>query len=353
MENSFQILFLIGLFVLFSCSESVDKRLDAFTKKKAQTSAERTIQDLTPTDSLNITQTFNGRSFEDIKEHKASIIAKVSDQILKLNKQDLSTEKMFTVPEGRGPGEIINFNVVMYDVEEGGIAIHDKKAKKTVLYNLNGNFREEFMNGTYSVSNMAMANEQTYYFQVIGGDSLFFEVRRNESQSVVRRRFQQTDNIKMLVQSGGHIEYNNQSLYFGGYSEPLIRRYDLSGEKPKLVFSRAVIDDYDSKKNYQKPQRTSGGGRMYGFTDQAQYASDDIAVDDNYLYSVRHHNSKEGYKYLDIYAIEDGSYIGSFALPYYPKEVAIDDHHIYTIEVAATSTPQIYLMKYAKPEIDF
>ncbi|MDZ7715127.1 MAG: hypothetical protein U5J95_02825 [Balneolaceae bacterium] len=45
---------------------------------------------------------------------------------------------------------------------------------------------------------------------------------------------------------------------------------------------------------------------MWRYTDDAQYASKDIAVDDNFLYSIRHHNGNKGYKYLDIYAIEDG-----------------------------------------------
>jgi hypothetical protein len=221
-----------------------------------------------------------------------------------------------------------------------------------MLYDLDGNFIEEFMNGAYQVSNMAVGKNDSYYFQITGADSLFYEVNKTETQSIINRRFQHTDNLKMLVQSGGHIEYNNQSLYFGGFSEPLIRGYDLSGQEPELNFSRAVIDGYNSEKNYRKPERVPGG-RMYSFTDEAQFASEDIAVDDNYLYSVRHHNNKEGYKYLDIYAVENGNYIGSFTLSHYPKEIAVDDSYIYTIEVSAENPSQFYLMKYAKPGIDF
>ncbi|MDZ7680742.1 MAG: hypothetical protein U5J63_03265 [Fodinibius sp.] len=88
-----------------------------------------------------------------------------------------------------------------------------------------------------------------------------------------------------------------------------------------------------AKKTIKNQGKIPGGGRMYSFTDEAQFAWN-ITVDDNYLYSVRHHNNKEGYKYLDIYAVEDGN-LGSFTLSYYPKEIAVDNNYIYTIEVSA------------------
>jgi len=198
-----------------------------------------------------------------------------------------------------------------------------------------------------------MANELTYYIQLFPEtEHLFYEVKRKGSESEITRQFQKrSDKIEILAYNGS-ITYNNQSLYFAGYSEPLIRRYDLSGEEPELVFSRAVIDDYNSENNYRKMERTAGGSRFWMFTQDAKFSSEDIAVDDNYLYSVRHHNDEEGYKYLDIYDVEDGSYRGSFSLLHYPSEIAVDEDYIYTLESEGNDPIRKYLIKYEKPDMN-
>jgi len=351
MKCKFQIYLFFFALLLFSCLES-EKDYTVFTEKKPQDAAERTVRQLTPVDSLNLTKAFDGQSLTDIKLNDSALFAEVGDQIVRLSKQDLGTELVFTIPEGRGPGEIVNFNVAKIEVGKKRIAVYDKNAKKTMLYDLNGNFREEFLNEGYQVSSMAIADEDTYYFEIMPNlNYLFFEVERKESESVVRRRFQpRADDINILAY-GGEIVYHNRSLYFGGRPEPLIRRYDLSGEEPDLVFSRAVIDDYNSENNYEKPERSSDF-HIWAYTDEVKYASQDIAVDDNYLYSVRHHNDEEGYKYLDIYDVEDGSYRRSFSLLHYPSEIAVDEDYIYTLESEGNDPIRKYLIKYEKPDMN-
>ncbi|MDZ7715126.1 MAG: hypothetical protein U5J95_02820 [Balneolaceae bacterium] len=101
----------------------------------------------------------------------------------------------------------------------------------------------EFLNGGYQVRDMAMTDDRTYFYEVMPGlEYLFYEVERTEGTSVVRRKFQDQSNDMNILAYGGSITVHNQSLYFGGSSEPLIRRYDLSSEEVELVFSRAVID---------------------------------------------------------------------------------------------------------------
>jgi hypothetical protein len=343
----------LTLLTLFYCTNSARQEYRIFPDKSPQESTERSTTDLTLVDSLHITEAFDSWTLSDIKLSEASIFAKLEDRIIKLNKENLSTEDTLTIPEGRGPGEVVNSNEVRFDIGNKGLAVYDRNASKTALYDLNGNFREEFLNGAYPVRKMVMADEQVYYIQLFpGSEYLFYEVKRKKSESEITRRFQkQSDNIEILAYNGS-ITYHNQSFYFAGYSEPLIRRYDLSGDTTELVFSRAVIDDYNSENNYRKPERSSNV-QVWDYTDEAQYASRDIAVDDNYLYSVRHHNDEEGYKYLDIYDVEDGSYRGSFSLQYYPTEIAVDENHTYTKEFKNGELEQKYLMKYEKPEMNF
>lgn len=281
---------------------------------------------------------------------KLSFFAKGDDRIYMLNKQDFSRESVITIPKGRGPGEVINFNVTLFGIGKEAAMIYDGKALKTVLYDLNGNFHEEFLNGEYQVREMTAADENTYYFELMPGrEFLFYEVERNKNRSVINRRFQQQTEESNFLAYSGTIEYHNNSLYFAGYAEPIIRRYDLSGGEVDLVFSRAVIDAYDSANNYEVPKETEDV-RVWGFTDNAKFASEDIDVDDKYVYSARHHNDEAGYRYLDIYTAEDGSYLGSYSPRYYPLYVAVGEEYIYTIEVLDDAR---HLIKYHKPEMDF
>ncbi|MDZ7715125.1 MAG: hypothetical protein U5J95_02815 [Balneolaceae bacterium] len=89
-----------------------------FTAKKPQAVTERTVSTLRAVDSLNITKTFNGLSFSEMVLNKVSIFAKVGDQIVKIDKQDLSEKLTFTLPEGKGPGEVINFNIARLEASE-------------------------------------------------------------------------------------------------------------------------------------------------------------------------------------------------------------------------------------------
>ncbi len=343
------------VFILCSCSEEETSKYKKFTEKKAQAATERTIRSLTIADSLNITKTFYRGSFSHMGVSETSIVAKLGEQIVILNKQDLRTHLVFRIRPGRGPGEVINFDDTKLEVVKERIAVFDENAKKIALYDLNGNFQEEFLVDGFPIAAMAMADEQTYYFKVRPFlNTLFYEVTRTiNNSSAISRKFQkQTENRNILAYTGW-IVHHDQSLYFAGFSEPLIRRYDLSGREVELVFSRGVIDSYNRENNYKAPKSTAEV-RFWGFTEEAQFASKDVAADDNYLYSIRHHNDKEGYKYLDLYSADDGSYAVSFALQYYPEEVVADEHYIYTLESKKTGeTVYKYLMKYEKPEIDF
>lgn len=136
---------------------------------------------------------------------------------------------------------------------------------------------------------MVVVNKRTYYFEVgpPGSKYLFYEVKReSKRKSTVVRRFQRPSEEKNLLVSAGQIAVHNHSFYFAGRSEPLIKRYNLSGKDVKLVWSRGVIDTYNSNNNYQKPRQVSvsggGSGKFFGYTKNAQFASEGIAVDDHF-----------------------------------------------------------------------
>lgn len=334
-------------FICVSCTEP-EKDYTVFTEKKPQEAAERTVRELTPVDSLNLTEVFDAWSRLDLKHSNNGLFVKLDYQIVRLNKEDLSTENILNIPEGRGPGELLSIRD--FDVGNGFLVMLDGEAQKTVIYDLNGNLIEEFLNDKYLVDMIEIAGRDTFYYQIATRhDYLFY--KGNRENEIHLQFASQTEGINILAYTGEMI-YHNHSLYFGGYSEPLFRRYDLSGEEPELVFSRAVIDDYNSENNYREAP-TSDGMRLQGYSDEVQYASMDIDADKNYLYSVRHANGTVDYKYLDLYSVEDGSYRVSFPLHYYPVYITVDEDYVYTIELEGSDPIQRHLIKYEKPDMNF
>lgn len=342
---------LFAMLILVSCSESQTEEYSDFTEKKPQTKTERTVRDLAVVDSLTIGEEIPELSLSYLELSDSSVFSKSDEHILRLSKGDLGREGAITVPEGRGPGEAPNFRLLTFRVGGDLLAFYDRNTQKTVLYDLQGNFQGEFLNGGYQSQGMAMADGQTYYFQIMptpGREYIMYKVRRQGNESRISRRFQEPTEGDNLLAYGGNLAYHSGALYFAGRPEPVIRRYDLTDDSVRLAWSREVIDGYDSDNNYETPEE-QGDFVSWRYTDQARFASEDIAADDRYVYSVRHHNDVEGYKYLDVYSAEDGGYLISFSLRHYPQYVAVDGEHIYTIE---ESGDQSYLLKYEKPDIE-
>lgn len=351
MRISFNTQLLFAMLILVSCSERPREDYSDFSEKKPQSETERTVRDLVAVDSLTMAEDIPELSLRYLELSDSSIFSKSDEHILKLSKQGLRRQGTIIVPEGRGPGEVPNFRLTTFRVGDELLAFYDRNTQKTMLYDLDGVFRGEFLNGGYQPVGMAMGDTQTYNFQIMptpGREYIMYEVRRQENESTVSRRFQKPTEGDNLLAYGGILAYQDGALYFAGRPEPIIRKYDLTGDSVRLAWSREVIDGYDSGDNYETPEER-GDFVAWRYTDEVRYASEDIAVDGRYLYSVRHPNEREGYKYLDVYSAEDGDYLASFSLRHYPKYTAVDGEHIYTIE---ESGDQSYLMKYEKPDME-
>lgn len=342
---------LMALLLLASCTETQSEEYGDFTEKKPQAETERTVRELVAVDSLTIAQDIPELSLSYLELSGSSIFSRSDEHLVKLDKQDLSRVQAITIPEGRGPGEVPNFRVTTFTVGDGVLVFYDRNTQKIMLYDLNGTFREEFLVGGFQIRGMEIADAETYLFQVMptpGREYIFFEVARKGNESTVSRRFQESTEGDNLLAYGGNLAYRGGALYFAGRPEPVIRRYDVTGDSVRLAWSREVIDGYDSENNYETPE-DQGNFVSWRYTDQARFASEDIAVDDRYLYSVRHPNDREGYQYLDVYSAENGDYLVSFSLRHYPQHLAVDGEHIYTIEASGDLN---HLIKYEKPEME-
>lgn len=342
----------IGLFTFLSCSETENRNV-FFQEKDAQPVSEHRIEELTLVDSLNLTRAFDSLSVSTVKHTNGTLVFRSSQAGYRfhlLDAESLEITGEISIPEGRGPGEILR--MAGYDVKDGILAILDSGNLKTVLYNMEGEYLNEFVVDGVRPNDIEMIDSETFIYSALRNpDGMFHVIKSNET---TLHSFQQQKPDANLNIFSGEMVYKDGVFYFGGYAEPIIRGYEIGSDGVEPIFSKAIIDDYDTENNYEE---RGGDFRVFAFSEQAQYASHDLDVSGDYLYLARHTNGDPEYRYLDAYNIRDGSYEVSFPMHYYPWSVTSDENYIYVLEgkpgEEEGEVSERYLMKYVKPEMDF
>jgi hypothetical protein len=346
----FQLFLVISLVAVFSCSE-VEKENQLFREKDPQPVSEHRTKDLALVDSVNLNRMLEeGLSFSTVKYTEGNLIFQSSQNGFRfhmLDTESLDVVNEISIPEGRGPGEVLRIGG--YDVKDGLIAILDIGNLKTVLYNLEGEYLSEFVFDGVRPNEIEMIDSETFILKAIRNPDGMFHIVNSEGSVLPSFQKHQVDaNLNVF---SGEMVYKDGSFYFGGYAEPIIRRYDILDDKVEPVFSRAIIDDYDSSDNYE--ERGGGEYRVFAFAEHAEFASHDLEVSGDYLYLARHTNGDPNYRFLDVYHIEDGRYEVSFPMQYNPSSVTSDENYLYVLESQPGETIQRHIIKYEKPEMNF
>ena len=90
-----------------------------------------------------------------------------------------------------------------------------------------------------------------------------------------------------------------------------------------------------------------GDNRVVTFADDALFSSMDLAHQGDYLYVIPYHNGISGHKYIDLYSSEDGSYVESYSVEYYPRKIEADGRYLYLL---ARDGDDNFLLKYRYPD---
>ncbi|MDR9417480.1 hypothetical protein [Gracilimonas sp.] len=258
-------------------------------------------------------------------------------EIVVINKNNKDDNYVIDIPEGKGPGELTS--MVDFDVIEDQIFIADRSQSKIALYSVEGEFIKEFRVPVF-IDQIAAIDKNTVLCYSMRVDDFLFTVFGENGD--IRNSFIESESELNMMMYTGEIHVNTDNIYFSGYSEPIIKKYSI--EEEVLKFSEEVVDSYESKNNYKFG--ADGSSSVQGFSEDAIYNTNGMDVSGNIIANVPHHNGRKGYKYIDLYNIEDGEYLKSIEMFGYPliNGIQIDDNYIYSLEMDSNRTN--WLIKY-------
>lgn len=314
-------LFLLTL--LTGCSEP-KVEFEHFLDRDIQKETERTITPLPEPDGvLNFTdyEIYSpGRLSQNSSDLYLINFGTLS--ILKISKERFQQPEVFTFSEGSGPGELRGLQSLT--VSEDQLFIGDPRQTRLLITDTDGNYIRD-LNTEFSPTNLLYLDENLLLnYNVHRQDFLFtfYDITTDTTSGFEEITFGFSETMKYP----GYLDAGNSSIFFAGYSEPLLRKYSTDGT---LHFSRSTIDNYNTENQYV--ERTMGETRVAGFSDNARYSSMDVEYFGDKLFVVPNHNDADHVKYIDLYDASNGDYLETLSLNYHPREIAVDDEQLYVL----------------------
>jgi len=318
----FTILFAI-IFISCGSDKSVRLYTDFFDHDK-QPVSERTFRDGSePYHILNFSEMelFRPGNLDQNGTHL--FLTDLADKaVIKVSKKNPADVQVFRLKEGKGPGEVLS--VQGFAVNNEKIVIGDQSNKRLVIMNTDGSHTAD-VPVRFNPTNIKLTNDNRIIsFNPIQQPHLIM-VYNSEGDSL-KAFGPEKPGIESSMKYSGYFRYAEESIYFTGYSESIIRKYNTDGD---VQFSRSTIDNYDTSNNYEN--RSTGQFRAFGFSDDAVFSSRQLAVYDDLLFLIPHHNGDSTRKFIDIYNAENGAYKESIRLDVFARDLAVDEQHLYLL----------------------
>lgn len=316
------------LFFLFSCDGK--KKQNSFIEKDYQNnSKQRDFEELEVGNKLDLNKLdlFYVLKLE-MQDDNLFFLNGDELEIFILDKQNLNVSdvKKIIFSKGKGPAELQS--ITDYDVYNNEIFISDKQQGKISIYNFDGILKEEFSLPEIIADRIQVIdNNRILTFSLKTGKHVFNIINRDGD---ILDSFINTEPDLHYLMYSGDIYYQTGNIYFVGYSEPIIKKYNL--QTKDLIYSIDAIDSYPTEDNYVKNEL--GGFSSSSYSPAALYSSLGYTIHHDQLYMTRHHNGNVEGKYLDIYNSVTGEYIFSYELEHFPSGygIIVDENHIYSLE---------------------
>lgn len=207
------------------------------------------------------------------------------------------------IAEGRGPGEITRISD--FDLHGNHLLVMDYSQYKIVVYSLRDKsyIREirwpeiralKFCALTDTSAVILNGYEPQRFINIVANDSIyssFGEVLISEGG---------TFNPLTLE---GKLECGANGIFFGGYSEPVLARYEPYGSRQ---FAVKTIEPVNASQNYLTSNQA--GGAVFRFTPEALFSTLDMALNGDHLVTVPHPNGNTTISLLDVYDAASGEY---------------------------------------------
>jgi len=325
--------------VLAGCSEDRPE-FQNFLDWEIQSQAEREISSLgNPVEILNFSDfdIYSPGTLEQNNTH-LFLINFGSYSIINLPKNNFERPEIISFGEGSGPGELQSLQSLA--VGEQRLYSGDPRQRRIVVTDMDGTHIRD-IEARFSPDNLVFADRGLLLnYNTHQQDNLFtfYDIADDSVRGFEGIDFGFNDMMKYP----GYISIDESSIYFAGYSEPMLRKYSRDGE---LQFSKSTVDNFDTSNQYE--ERTMGDNRIVTFSDDALFSSMDLSQKGGYLYVIPYHNNNKDHKFIDVYNSEDGRYMKSYSLKYYPRKITTDDDFIYLL---AQDGEDNLLVKYQYPD---
>lgn len=323
------LIIIAGSFIwISSCNPDKNKNQQHFLEKKPQEQNQREVRtQIEPEKEYKLAdfEVFSARHLS-ILDNRLFILAGEPHSVLSLNLNDFKDRYWIGPDKGRGPGELTGIS--SHDIRNNQIAFSNEQLSKILIYTLEGDVTSEFTTeyGPHRVG--LLPGNQILGMAPTSQDHLF--QRYNYEGDIIGTFGRPNPDRRGFLQYDGNLHIDNAgNIYFTGLPEPILKKYSPEGD---LIFSRATIDNWDTRGNYA--ESVDGETRIMGYSPAVIYSTYGFTVYDDYMIVRPVDNDMEELQHIvDIYDSSDGSYQYSVEFSdTEPIRLAATDQHIYTTE---------------------
>lgn len=299
------LLFLVlssGLF-FYGCQEPAARK-DFFASSEQILKARNVIGTIAPGDSVSLSSV-GADYISQFRVRDGAVLfggLGTTVRVLKDAFQSPSLDSI-VIPEGRGPGEITRLSD--FDLHGNNLLVMDYSQYKIVIYSLlDKSYISEirwpeiramkFCALTDTSAILLNGYDPERLISIVASDSIYYsfgEVLLSEAG---------TFNPLTLE---GKLECGPKGIFFGGYSEPVLARYEPHGTRQFIV---KTIEPVNAYRNYFTGNQA--GAAVFRYTPEAVFSTLDMALNDDDLVTVPHPNGNATFSLLDVYDADSGKY---------------------------------------------
>jgi hypothetical protein len=327
------ILFLCTLILLMSSCQNEDIGIDSvFLEKETQESTERVvISELILSDNLPLMDLYGITSASTLKLDDSYIYINnpFEKHVHIIKKHSYDYIGKIAPGEGRGPGEVTGLGY--FDVTDDYIIVAAESQHKIQLWDKEGNLAKEFISDEIRPHRVTgwPDGSITILSTFLTDADLVFHTVDKDGEILQQFGAIDTEYFNPLMYSGSTVQDDNY-FYYAGFSEHVLVKWDREGNH---LYSKSTIDDFPGELNYNT--FLSGEEKVFRYSDTGLFSAVGSAIYGDFwiLIHAGERGSDTSTRLLDIYFKQDGSYAGSFMLPYRAGfgTIAVDESYIYTL----------------------
>lgn len=334
--NIYAIIILLLFTITISCTfkNQEETVVNDFSIKGSQELSARNIIEFNESEKvISLSESYGMLHGSELSADETFLYIKDHHSLLKLvmiGKKNLILTDSLTISQGLGPEEMES--LFRYDLSKEYVAVINRphNIPKVQLWNKGGVLKNEFLiEGTNSsqISFWDDGNMTVLTSGSILDGNIFFTY--DEAGNLLNSFGDVTGEQYNPIRFSGQILIDDGYLYFAGYSEHILAKWDREGA---LSYAMTTIDDVPGDVNHVSVVGQEQS--IFTYTDFALFSAIDAAIYNDYWLIVHRGDWNEDpyVQYLDVYNKNNGKYLATFQFPNMITSIAIDDEFLYTLE---------------------